>query len=59
MARAARYLAALVLINSAVVLPEALQPTARAGTAPLPYPTRSSASTSALAARSSPTASSM
>ncbi|MFI0717361.1 hypothetical protein ACH4SK_43820, partial [Streptomyces inhibens] len=41
MARPARYLAALVLLIFALVLPEALQPTAGAETAPPPYPTRS------------------
>lgn len=41
MARPARYLIALMLLMFAPVLPEALQPTAGAETAPPPYPTRS------------------
>ncbi|WP_411138479.1 DUF5722 domain-containing protein [Streptomyces sp. C10] len=41
MARPARYLTALMLLMFALVLPEALQATAGAETAPPPYPTRS------------------
>lgn len=41
MARPARHLTALVLLLFALVLPEALQATAGAETAALPYPTRS------------------
>lgn len=41
MARPARHLTALVLLLFALALPDALQPTAGAETAALPYPTRS------------------